>query len=230
MKTIGLLGGMSWESTLTYYQLLNEGVKETLGGLHSAKILLHSFDFDEVAKLQRDAAWDEAGEMLGRAAAGLEAAGAEMMLICTNTMHLVENAVRAHTTVPLLHIAEATAEAAQAAGYKKLALLGTSFTMEQDFYKGRIAEKYGIEVITPDTADRQIIHDIIFEELCKGDIRDSSRLEYIRIIEDLSTQGADAAILGCTEIGLLVKPEHTAVPLLDTTAIHCAAAVKMALA
>ncbi|NVJ70404.1 MAG: aspartate/glutamate racemase family protein [Alphaproteobacteria bacterium] len=230
MKTIGLLGGMSWESTLTYYQLLNEGVKETLGGLHSAKILLHSFDFDEIAELQRDAAWDDAGEILGRAAAGLEAAGAEMMLICTNTMHLVESAVRAHTTVPLLHIADATAETAKAAGYKKLALLGTSFTMEQDFYKGRIAEKYGIEVITPEAADRQIIHDIIFEELCKGDVRDSSRLEYIRIIEGLSAQGADAAILGCTEIGLLVKPEHTAVPLLDTTAIHCAAAVRVALA
>ncbi|NVJ98526.1 MAG: aspartate/glutamate racemase family protein [Alphaproteobacteria bacterium] len=230
MKTIGLLGGMSWESTTAYYQLLNEGVKAALGGLHSAKILLHSVDFDEIATMQREGAWDAAGELLGRAAAGLEAAGADMTLICTNTMHLVEAAVRAHTSIPLLHIADATAEAARERGFKKLALLGSSFTMEQDFYKGRIAEKFGIDVVVPEDADRKIIHDVIFDELCKGTISEKSRTEYVRIIEQLHQEGADAAILGCTEIGLLVKPEHTDVPLLDTTELHCAAAVKMALA
>ncbi len=229
MKTIGLLGGMSWESTATYYRLLNEGIKDALGGLHSAKILLHSVDFDEIARMQREGAWDAAGEMLGKAAAGLEAAGADMTLICTNTMHLVEGAVRAHTNIPLLHIADATAEAARERGCGKLALLGSSFTMEQDFYRGRIGSKFGIEVVTPNEADRQIIHDVIFDELCKGVISDASRNEYVRIIEGLHQSGADAAILGCTEIGLLVKAEHTDVPLLDTTELHCAAAVKAAL-
>ncbi len=230
MKTIGLLGGMSWESTATYYRLLNEGIKDALGGLHSAKILLHSVDFDEIARMQREGAWDEAGEMLGKAAAGLEVAGANMTLICTNTMHLVEGAVRAHTNIPLLHIADATAEAARERGYGKLALLGSSFTMEQDFYRGRIASRFGIEVIIPNEVDRQIIHDVIFDELCKGVISNASRAEYVRIVESLHQSGADAAILGCTEIGLLVKPNHTSVPLLDTTELHCAAAVKAALA
>jgi len=229
MKPIGLLGGMSWESTATYYRLLNEGIKDALGGLHSAKILLHSVDFDEIARMQREGAWDAAGETLGKAAAGLEAAGADMTLICTNTMHLVEDAVRAHTNIPLLHIADATADAARERGYRKLALLGSSFTMEQDFYRGRIASKFGIEVVTPNEADRQIIHDVIFDELCKGVISNASRNEYVRIIEGLHQSGSDAAILGCTEIGLLVKPEHTDVPLLDTTALHCAAAMKAAL-
>lgn len=230
MKTIGLLGGMSWESTATYYRLLNEGVKDALGGLHSAKVLLHSVDFDEIATMQREGAWDAAGELLGKAAAGLEAAGADMTLICTNTMHLVEGAIRNHTSIPLLHIADATAEAAKEKGFKKLALLGTSFTMEQDFYRGRIADRFSIEVITPDAADRQIVHDIIYDELCQGDIRDTSRAAYLRIIDSLHGQGAEAIILGCTEIGLLIKDDHTDVPLLDTTAIHCAAAVKAALA
>jgi len=230
MKTIGLLGGMSWESTATYYRLLNEGVKDALGGLHSAKVLLHSVDFDEIATMQREGAWDAAGDLLGKAAAGLEAAGADMTLICTNTMHLVEGAIRAHTGIPLLHIADATAEAAKEKGFKKLALLGTSFTMEQDFYRGRIADRFSIEVITPDAADRQIVHDIIYDELCQGDIRDTSRAAYLRIIDSLHGQGAEAIILGCTEIGLLIKDDHTDVPLLDTTAIHCAAAVKAALA
>ncbi|SDE63357.1 aspartate/glutamate racemase family protein [Kordiimonas lacus] len=230
MKTIGLLGGMSWESTATYYRLLNESIKDALGGLHSAKILLHSVNFDEIAQMQREGAWDAAGEMLGNAAAGLEAAGADMTLICTNTMHLVEDAIRTRTSVPLLHIADATAEAALEHGYKTLALLGSSFTMEQDFYKGRIVEKFGIEVVIPDEADRTIIHDVIFDELCKGVISEASRAEYVRIIEALHKGGADAVILGCTEIGLLVKPGHTAVPLIDTTEVHCAAAVKAALA
>ena len=230
MKTIGLLGGMSWESTATYYRLLNEGIKEALGGLHSARILLHSVDFDEIARMQREGAWDAAGEMLGKAAAGLEAAGADMTLICTNTMHLVEEAVRAHTDIPLIHIADSTAKAAQERGFRKLALLGSSFTMEQDFYKGRIADRFGIDVVIPNGADRQIIHDVIFDELCKGVISDTSRTEYVRIIEGLHEDGADAAILGCTEIGLLVKPEHTDVPLLDTTELHCADAIKAALA
>ncbi len=230
MKTIGLLGGMSWESTATYYRLLNEGIKDALGGLHSAKILLHSVDFDEIARMQREGAWDEAGEMLGKAAAGLEAAGANMTLICTNTMHKVAPEIQAAIQIPVLHIADATAEVLLEQGIKRVGLLGTAFTMEQDFYRGRIASRFGIEVIIPNEVDRQIIHDVIFDELCKGVISNASRAEYVRIVESLHQSGADAAILGCTEIGLLVKPNHTSVPLLDTTELHCAAAVKAALA
>ncbi len=228
MKTIGLLGGMSWESTASYYRLINEGVKENLGGLHSAKIAMVSLDFAEIEALQMAGNWDEAGRQLALAAKQIEAAGADFMMICTNTMHKVAPAIRDAVSIPLLHIADATATDIDALGYSKVALLGTAFTMEQDFYKGRLTEKFGIEVITPNAADRKILHDVIYDELCLGTIKDRSRKEYLRIIGSLHRQGAEAVILGCTEIGLLITPEHTDVPLLDTTIIHAEAAVRHA--
>lgn len=228
MKTIGLLGGMSWESTATYYRLINEGVKEHLGGLHSAKIVMVSVDFAEIEALQMAGNWDEAGRQLALAAKQIEAAGANFMMICTNTMHKVVPAITDAVDIPLLHIADATAAEIKTYGYGKVALLGTAFTMEQDFYKGRLTDMFGIEVITPDAADRRIIHDVIYHELCLGTIKDSSRTEYLRIVDNLHQQGAEAVILGCTEIGLLITPKHTDVPLLDTTVIHAEAAVRMA--
>jgi len=228
MKTIGLLGGMSWESTVTYYRLVNEGVKAHQGGLHSAKIAMVSVDFAEIEALQMAGDWDEAGRQLAAAARQIEAAGADFLMICTNTMHKVAPAITATTQIPLLHIADATAAEINAYGYGKVALLGTAFTMEQDFYKGRLAKNFGIDVIIPGEADRKIIHDAIYNELCLGKIEDASRAEYLRIVNQLHKDGAEAIILGCTEIGLLITPEHTDIPLLDTTAIHAEAAVHLA--
>lgn len=229
MKTIGLLGGMSWESTQWYYQALNRGVQNKLGGLHSAKIILHSVDFAEIESLQKKGDWDKAGLLLAQAAAGLEKAGADFLLICTNTMHLVAKQIQSQITIPLLHIADATAENLIQKNITKVALLGTAFTMEKDFYKGRIEQNHGIEVITPNQADRSIIHRVIYEELCLGKINADARKHYLRIIDQMSEQGAQGVILGCTEIGLLVKQQDTEVTLFDTTMIHANKAVEMAL-
>lgn len=229
MKTIGLLGGMSWESTASYYQLINESIKKELGGLHSAKIALYSVDFAEIEQLQHQGEWDKTAAILTKAAQGIEKAGADFILICTNTMHRVAPQVQAGITVPLLHIADATAEEIIKKDIKKIGLLGTAFTMEQDFYKGRLEKQYKLSVITPDEADRVIVHQVIYEELCLGEIRDASRHEYLRIIDKLVEQGAEGIILGCTEIALLVKPEDTDIQLFDTTKIHALKAVEKAL-
>ncbi|MCF6189107.1 MAG: aspartate/glutamate racemase family protein [Cocleimonas sp.] len=229
MKTIGLIGGMSWESTMSYYRLINEAVKVALGGLHSAKLVLVSVDFAEIEKLQHQGKWDETGEILSEAAKNLEKAGADFILICTNTMHLVAPQIQASVSIPLLHIADATAEEVIKFGISKIGLLGTAFTMEEDFYKGRLEKKYGLEVIVPNQMDRKIIHQIIYDELCLGKIEDVSRKEYLRIIDTLTVQGAEGVILGCTEIALLVKPQHTTTELFDTTRIHALKAVEKAL-
>ena len=229
MQTIGLLGGMSWESTESYYRLINQTVNQNLGGLHSARLVLHSVDFAEIEKLQHKGKWDETAEILQHAAQGLEKAGADFVLICTNTMHLVAAQVQAGINIPLLHIADATAEEIQKAGIKKIGLLGTAFTMEQDFYRGRLENEYALEVLIPDTEDRKIIHQIIYNELCLGNIKDASRAEYLRIIEKLVARGAEGVILGCTEITLLVKTQHTEIRLFDTTRIHALKAVEKAL-
>ncbi|CAM3803931.1 aspartate/glutamate racemase family protein [Parendozoicomonas haliclonae] len=230
MKTIGLLGGMSWESTLSYYKIINETVKARLGGLNSAKISLYSVNFSEIEEMQHQGRWDETARILADAAEGVEKAGADFLLICTNTMHKVAPAIEEKLSIPLLHIADATAEKLIAAGIKKVGLLGTAFTMEQDFYKGRLTDKYGIEVVVPDQDDRKTVHNIIYQELCKGEINDQSREDYLTIINKLKEAGAEAVILGCTEIALLVQQSHTSVPLFDTTAIHAEMAVQWALA
>lgn len=220
MKTIGLLGGMSWESTIPYYRQINQRIKQQLGGLHSAKIILYSVDFAQIEALQRSGDWDKAGELLADAALKLQAAGADCLVLCTNTMHKVAAAIEAAVAIPLLHIADATAEAIQAAGFHKVALLGTRFTMEQDFYKKRLTERYGLEVLVPDEEGRTLVHQVIYQELCLGVVNPNSRLQYQQIMADFVTQGAEAIILGCTEIGLLVSAEDCAVPLFDTTALH----------
>lgn len=229
MKTIGLLGGMSWESTAHYYQLINEGVKHRLGGLHSAKIALVSVDFAPIASLQKQGDWATAGELLAKEAQQIEQAGAEGLLICTNTMHKVADTVQAAITIPILHIADATAEALLTAGVKNVGLLGTAFTMEQDFYKGRLADQFGLNVLVPPAEKRALIHQVIFQELCLGQINAASKQAYLRIIDQLVEQGAEAVILGCTEIGLLVKQSDTTVPLFDTTEIHARQAVEWSL-
>jgi len=229
MKTIGLLGGMSWESTETYYRIINEGVKEKLGGLHSAKICLFSVDFDEIEKLQHSGNWSETAKILGDAAQRIEAGGADFLVVCTNTMHRVAREIESSIHIPLLHIADATAEKIKTKGLRKVGLLGTKFTMEQDFYKGRLIEHHGIEVLIPNHKDGDFIHDVIYNELCLGKINKESRAAYVRIIENLADKGAQAVILGCTEIALLVQQEHTAVPLFDTTKIHAMKAVEEAL-
>ena len=220
MNTIGLLGGMSWESTIPYYRQINQRIKQQLGGLHSAKIILYSVDFAQIEALQRSGDWDKAGELLADAALKLQAAGADCLVLCTNTMHKVAAAIEAAVAIPLLHIADATAEAIQAAGFHKVALLGTRFTMEQDFYKKRLTERYGLEVLVPDEEGRTLVHQVIYQELCLGVVNPNSRLQYQQIMADFVTQGAEAIILGCTEIGLLVSAEDCAVPLFDTTALH----------
>lgn len=230
MKTIGLIGGMSWESTSNYYAAINTAVKTRLGGLHSAKICLYSVDFAEIEQLQHQGKWQETAKILAKAAQSVAAGGADYFLICTNTMHKVADYVAAQVNIPLVHIADATAEQLVADGINKVALLGTRFTMEQDFYKGRLIEQFGVDVIVPNATQRDNIHRIIYTELCLGEIRDSSRDYYLQVIDDLHQQGAQAIILGCTEIAMLVKPEHTHVPLYDTTAIHSLKAVNMALA
>ena len=229
MKTIGMLGGMSWESTELYYRIINESVKQSLGGLHSAKVLLHSVDFAEIEQLQHLGEWDRTAEILKTAAQGLEKAGADFIVICTNTMHLVAPQIQEGINIPLLHIADATAEEIVKAGIKKIGLLGTAFTMEEDFYKGQLNKKYHLDVIVPNEEDRKIVHQIIYKELCLGNIKDASRNEYLRIIEDLVEQGAEAVILGCTEITLLVEPHHTKVKLFDTTKIHALKSVEKAI-
>ncbi|MBC7005733.1 aspartate/glutamate racemase family protein [Photobacterium sp. BZF1] len=230
MKTIGLLGGMSWESTASYYKAINEGIKQELGGLHSAKVALYSVNFDEIEKLQHAGNWPATAEILSNAAKSVEAAGADFLLICTNTMHKVAKEIEQVMSIPLLHIADATANQLQADGIKKVGLLGTRFTMEQDFYISRLTEQFGIEVVVPDLPDRETIHQVIYDELCKGVIKDESREEYVRITEQLSKDGAQAVILGCTEIAMIIQQADTAVPLYDTTQIHAEAAVKLALA
>ena len=229
MKTIGLIGGMSWESTQSYYQLLNQGVKNKLGGLHSAKIVLVSLDFAEIAMLQQQQDWPQMAEILIKAAKQVEAAGADYLLICTNTMHKLAKQVQAAVAIPLLHIADAVGENLIQHNFKKVALLGTQFTMEQDFYKQRLADKFAIDVLIPDTQGRETVHRVIYDELCKGIISPESKAEYLTIIDDLTQQGAEAIILGCTEIALLVQQSDTSVPLLDSTTLHCAMALENSL-
>ncbi|MFK8051424.1 MAG: aspartate/glutamate racemase family protein [Woeseiaceae bacterium] len=230
MKTIGLLGGMSWESTVGYYRAINEGVKRQLGGLHSAKIAMISVDFSPIETMQQRGDWTAMGELLAAAAVNVEAAGADCLLICTNTMHRVAPEVAAAINIPLLHIADATAHELQRAGVQRVGLLGTAFTMEQAFYKDRLRERFGLDVLTPAANDRAIVHRVIYDELCQGKIQPGSRAEYLRIIDELVKRGAEAVILGCTEIGLLVEQHHTQTQLVDTTAIHAASAVEFALA
>lgn len=229
MKTIGLLGGMSWESTAIYYRLANEFVRERLGGLHSARIVMHSVDFAEIEKLQFAGDWDAAGEILAEAALGLELAGAELIVLCTNTMHLVAPAIEAAVSVPFLHLADTTADAVKAAGLTKVGLLGTIFTMEQDFYRDRLASN-GLEVIVPDSGDRELVSKVIYDELCLGIVTDESRSAYLEVIAKLVADGADGIILGCTEIEMLVDDTHTDVPLFATTRLHVLAAVDASLA
>lgn len=228
MKTIGLIGGMSWESTIPYYRQINETVKARLGGLHSAKIILYSVDFQKIAQLQQAGDWDAAGEVLASAAGTLETAGAELLLICANTMHRVAPAVKAATSIPLLHVADVTASVIKQAGHSRVGLIGTRFTMEQPFYREHL-QQHGLEVLVPDAADQNIIHRIIFEELCLGVVRDESRQIYRTIMKQLVEQGAQAIILGCTEIAMLVSQADSSVPLFDTTGIHARAAAELAL-
>ncbi|WP_047044524.1 aspartate/glutamate racemase family protein [Vibrio mexicanus] len=230
MKTIGLIGGMSWESTVVYYKALNTFTKEKLGGLHSAKVLINSIDFAELEVLQRTGEWDKSADMLLDCAQSLQKAGADFILIGTNTMHKVAPQVASDISIPLLHIADATAQRLIKDGVTKVGLLGTAYTMEQDFYKGRLKEEFGLEVIVPNGVQRKLAHDVIYNELCLGKINQRSKQDYVEIINDLQEQGAEAVILGCTEITLLVSNEDTRVPLYDTTAIHAEAAVELALA
>jgi aspartate racemase len=229
MRTLGLLGGMSWESTVPYYRIINERVRERLGGLHSAKLVLHSVDFAEIEALQRSGDWHAAGALLADAARGLRSAGAEAIVLCTNTMHLVAPAIEAAVDIPLLHIADVTAQRIHAAGLDRVALLGTRFTMEQRFYSERI-EAAGIGVSVPDAAQRERVHRVIYDELCLGRILDASRDDYRAIVADLIAQGAQGVILGCTEIGLLVSAGDADVPLFDTARIHAEAAADWAMA
>ena len=229
MKIIGLLGGMSWESTVEYYRLINEEVKLRLGGLHSACIALYSVDFEEIEKLQHADRWAEAADLMIEAALRVERAGADFLLICTNTMHKLADQVADAINIPLLHIADATAATILSAGSSKIGLLGTRFTMEEDFYRGRLEKHHDLEVLIPGADDRRLVHDVIYDELCLGTIREESRLAYTRIIDRLVSQGAQGVILGCTEISLLVKPEHATCPLFDTTRIHAIRAVDRAL-
>jgi aspartate racemase len=229
MKTIGLIGGMSWESTIPYYRLINEHVKQRLGGLHSAKLILYSVDFDEIERLQRIGDWDSAGMVLADAARSLQSGGAELLALCTNTMHKVAPAIESAVTIPLLHIADATASAVKAAGCCRVGLLGTRFTMEQSFYVGRLTGQHGLAVVIPEAEDREAVHRIIYEELCLGKVLPASRDLYRQVMANLVLRGAQAVILGCTEISLLVGDDDCAVPLFDTTAIHARRAVDVAL-
>ncbi len=229
MKTAGLLGGMSWESTLGYYRAMNEGIREQLGGLHSAKLMLYSVDFAPIEALQLAGDWQETARILADAARSVEAGGADFFMICTNTMHKVADEVQAAVDIPLLHIADATGEILVRDGVRRVGLLGTAFTMEEEFYKGRLCDQFGLEVVVPDREGRSLVHEVIYKELCLGTIRDNSRLQYLRIVEELARAGAEAVILGCTEIGMLIKDADTDVPLYDTTTIHAAAAVQWAL-
>ncbi len=219
LKTIGLIGGMSWESTVTYYKIINETVKEKLGGLHSAKCILYSVDFQEIEECQANGNWEKSGEILEEAAYNLEKAGADFIVICTNTMHKVVNQIKEKISIPILHIAEMTAEKILEKGLKNIALLGTKYTMEQDFYKSKLIEK-GINVIVPDKNDIEIINEVIYDELCLGIINSNSKKKFLEIVDKLRNKEAEGIILGCTEIGLLIKNEDTDVPLFDTAIIH----------
>ena len=230
MKTIGLIGGMSWESSLEYYRIINETVKAKLGGLHSAKCVMYSVDFAPIEKLQRQGRWQESAQHLVAAAQSVERAGADFVVLCTNTMHKLADEVQANIGIPFLHIADATAQKVKAAGLTKIGLLGTRFTMEEDFYKGRLSQKYGLTVLIPNDGECDIVHRVIYDELVLGDIKPESRAHYLRIMERLAQSGAEGIILGCTEIGLLVHDEDSSVPLFDTTRIHAVAAVEYALA
>lgn len=229
MKTIGLLGGMSWESTVGYYRAINEGVKHRLGGLHSAKIAMVSVDFAPIEELQKAGDWAAMARILSEAAQAVQAAGADCVLICTNTMHKVAPEVQAAVDIPLIHIADATADVLVGEGIKSVGLLGTAFTMEQAFYRDRLADRYGLDVLVPDETDRALVHQVIFGELCLGKTDDASKHEYLRIIDGLAADGAEGVILGCTEIGMLVDQSDTSVKLFDTTAIHAQKAVEFAL-
>lgn len=229
MKTIGLIGGMSWESSVSYYQAINQGVKERLGGFHSAKLVMVSLDFAEIEKMQQLGDWAGAAKIMAQAARSLYAAGADGFIICTNTMHIVADMIQSEVTIPLLHIADGTAERLIRDGCSKVGLLGTGFTMEREFYKGRLRE-FGVEVLTPNHKQRQLVHTVIYQELCLGMIEPCSKLAYLEIIDSLADNGAEAVVLGCTEIGLLVQQADTSVPLYDTTKIHSEAVLDFMLA
>jgi len=229
MLRIGLLGGMSWESSAEYYRLVNEAVRDRLGGLHSADCVLRSVEFAPIEELQRAGRWDEAGAVLAGEALALVAAGAELIVLCTNTMHMVAPAIEAAVDVPFVHIADTTADAVRAAGLGTVGLLATAYTMEQDFYVGRLRDRHGLTVLVPDEADRRLVHDVIYAELCVGVVRDASRDEYRRIMAELAERGAEGVLLGCTEIDLLVGPEDCPVPVFDTTRLHAERAVELAL-
>ena len=229
MKRIGLIGGMSWESSAEYYRLVNEGVKEKLGGLHSADCVMVSVDFDEIEVLQRESRWVEAAERMVAAARALEAAGADFVLLCTNTMHKTADAIQSGISIPFIHIADPTAARIKMAGLDTVGLLGTRFTMEEDFYTGRLIKNHGLKVLLPPKNDREIVHRVIYEELVLGILREESRAQYVRIIQDLVKLGAQGVILGCTEIGLLVSASDSTVPLFDTTRLHALAGVEAAL-
>ena len=228
MKTIGLIGGMSWENTVTYYQLINETVKQELGGLHSAKILMYSVDFAEIEEYQAKGEWDKSAQVLSDVAVNLEKAGADLIVICTNTMHKVAPQIRERISVPILHIAEATADTLVAQGISKVGLLGTKYTMTQDFYKAKLVEK-GLEVVIPDEAGVELVNNVIYQELCLGQIKPESKAAFLQVIDQLQTQGAQGVILGCTEIGLLVQQADTTLPVFDTTQIHAVKAAMMAI-
>jgi aspartate racemase len=229
MKTIGLIGGMSWESSIEYYRIINESVKTRLGGLHSAKSVMVSVDFAEIEILQHQGKWGEAAQMLIEAGKNLEKSGADLIVLCTNTMHKVAEDIQANVKIPLLHIADATAQLVKDSGIKEIGLLGTRFTMEEEFYKGRLAQKYGLKVIIPNVQEREIVHRIIYDELVIGEIRQHSKEQYIDIIKQMVKHGAEGIILGCTEIGSLIHKQDSQVPLFDTTKIHAEAAVEYAL-
>jgi aspartate racemase len=229
VKTIGLLGGMSWESSLEYYRIVNETAKARLGGLHSAECLMFSFDFAEIEELQMAGDWEGATRMMVNAAQDLEKGGADCLVICTNTMHKMADDVQDAIDIPLIHIADPTAEKIKSDGLDTIALLGTAFTMEHNFYKGRLVDRYGLNVLIPDDAGRKVVHDIIYNELVLGIIKDESRIQYQDVISQLAAQGAQGVILGCTEIGLLIKPEHSPITTYDTTELHAVAAVDWAL-
>lgn len=230
MKTIGLIGGMSWQSTLSYYRLINEEVHKRLGGFHSARLVLYSVEFHDIEALQQAGKWHEAGALLADVARALAAAGADLLLICANTMHKVAPMIEDAVSIPLLHIADATADAIKLAGMTTVGLLGTRFTMEQDFYRDRLQQGHGLTVLVPPAQDRDSVHRVIYEELCMGNITDAAREHYRRVIADLVAQGAQAIILGCTEISLLVTQQDSPVALFDTTSIHASRAVDLALA
>jgi len=229
VKTIGLIGGMSWESSIEYYRIINETAKAKLGGLHSAKSIMVSVDFAEIEILQHQGKWVEAAQMLINAAKNIENGGADFIVLCTNTMHKVADDIQASVKIPLLHIADATAQLVKDSGIQKIGLLGTRFTMEEEFYKGRLSRKYGLNVNIPNAQEREIVHRVIYDELVVGEIRQHSKEQYIGIIEQMVNQGAEGVILGCTEIGLLIQKQDSRVPLFDTTRIHAEAAVEYAL-